>query len=135
MPRPGNVTDALHQLSDALAEKPVWLILLSRQGEVVGKYGDFKFAFPPLTDTQVSDATMTHALQEIDMLDRTHHGTFQSSIHFGGDGTFIIVHLVDQYLLGISYYSIGINSLDAVVESVFANWHHILSPLLWPIDE
>jgi hypothetical protein len=121
---------ALQKLNSALPEPAKWMILLKRNGEVLGRIGEYlTYIPPPLKDELVASSTYAHATAEIEMLEGLKHGTFQYSISIGGDGIYFIFHLNDAYWLGISYQWVGVHSFDAVIDGVLGNFQQLLETL------
>jgi hypothetical protein len=130
------VEQALATFSSRLVENPRWIILQKRNGQLLGRIGDFDnlidFTSPCLDEEIATTHTHAHGSNEIEMLNALKHGNFQYSVSIGSAGTYFIFHLNDTYFLGISYQGVGVESIDKVLESVLANFYELLAALSQP---
>jgi hypothetical protein len=122
--------EALQNLIGLLPERPKWVVLLKRSGELVVRAGEFTNVRAPfLNENLVAVATRDQALNEIQMLEKIQQGTFQFSISIGSEGVYFVFHLNDTYLLGLSYQDVGVQSFDAIVHKVVTNFYSLLETL------
>ncbi len=105
-------------------------MLVKRNGEFVSRIGEFAYVTPwGLEDKSIAAAIHHHAIDEIRSLDETANGTYQYSVSVGSAGIYFLFHLNDAYLLTICYHSIGVDSLDDVIDKVLLNFHSLLEVL------
>jgi hypothetical protein len=124
------IKQALQTFCDNLAEKPVWAILIRRNGELLARVGDNAYVDPWALDYDLmARLTQSHSLHEVDFLDKTRMEDFEFSINAGRVGVYIVVNLLDAYFVGISYKNIGIRSYDAVIDSIHEHFYALLEAI------
>jgi len=126
------VNQALTKFGDLLSEKPVWMLLIRRNGEVItqiGKYEHLVHSETILKEGTIASWIKSHSEHEIEMLDQLDHGNLQYTITVGTQGVFVILHLHGGFLIGISYHNIGIVSLDALADSIIMHFTKIIDAL------
>ncbi|MEO8613378.1 MAG: hypothetical protein ABI690_36140 [Chloroflexota bacterium] len=126
------VTQAVEKFGALLPEKPVWMLLMNREGDVITQVGKYEHLFH--SETMLEDGSaaawiQSHSTSEIDLLDHLDHGNLQYSISVGTEGVFVILHIHGDYLLGMSYHSIGVKSLDALADGIVLHFREILDAL------
>jgi hypothetical protein len=134
------VNQALETFFRGLSTPPAWVMLIrSKDGEALGRVGQFRDVYPthpPLEDNFVASLTYAHAEHEYDMLKKLEHGNFQFSMSVGGNGPYIMINLMDAYVLAISYLRGGIQgSLDSFFDYIFTDGvPELMENLAWLRD-
>jgi hypothetical protein len=121
------VNQALQEFASSLAEQPAWIGLLKYEYSKNPKRMDkFDFVWShSINDAEAAYHTHILALRAIEALAAMKYGNFQYTIQAGGSGIYIIVNLLDTWILAISYLNVGVISLDAVIESILADFQMI----------
>jgi hypothetical protein len=124
---------ALNEFALSLSDTPKWVGLMKHEGDFLVEIGEFRFYEDLLlSKEEVVRKTQSTALRTRDMLEDMHHGNLQLSLHMAGAGFYIVVNLIDTWLLGISYHGPDegcCSSIDALLESIMANFQMIRDEL------
>ncbi len=121
------IMQSLENLCAALPQMPTWAILITHEGEVLSRVGQYKEHYDPVTlnDESAASWIRSHGLSEIKTLEGLTFGTFQHSISFSYDGMCFIINLHGGFFLGISYTSV-FPSYDAVIDAILDNFLPVL---------
>jgi hypothetical protein len=140
---------AIKTFSEALAEKPKWVIVITYKGRFIGKYGEYEdeierttresirqiypteTRFIPLNDEKAAQITHEYVLATMKLTEqlKSSRDTYTMAT---GDGSYVI-WFTFRYIVGINYANVGITGLDKTLDSIYNNLQE-LHDAIWEID-
>jgi hypothetical protein len=148
------IEQALKTFSEALNEKPKWVIALTYKGRFIGRHGQYEDEneksaremtrkifgdkiqatephFIPLNDEKVAQITYEYVLATMKLSEQLKSSRDTYAIATG-DGSYII-WFTFRYIVGVNYSNFGIVALDKTLDSIFHNLQE-LHDAIWEID-
>ena len=143
---------ALKTFTEALLEKPKWVIAITYKGRFIGRYGEYEdeirrsaremtlstfgqssdaeISLTPLNDEKVTQITFEYALatQKFNEQLKAERDTFVITL----DGNYI-VWFTFKYIIGINFSNIGIASFNQTLDTIYHKVA-VLHDDIWGID-
>jgi hypothetical protein len=114
------IKNSLNEFALSLADKPKWVGLMRHEGDFLIEVGKFeRVAGNIATKDDIVRETQRAALASRKTMITINQGNLQLSIHLGTESVYVIINLIDKWLVGISYHGAGegccVTSFDALL--------------------
>jgi hypothetical protein len=115
------IKNSLNEFAFSLTDKPKWVGLMKHEGDLLIEVGQFEhLAGNTPNKEDIVRETQRAALAAQNTMFTIDYGNLQLSIHLGTESVYVIINLIDKWLVGISYHGAGegccITSFDALLE-------------------